>query len=75
MNCVNHPEVPPIAYCRTCGKALCEMCKRDVRGVIYCEDCLAAHIVADIVHGGTSQHLRVSFPLAARRAVCSVDTR
>jgi hypothetical protein len=44
MNCVNHPEVPPIAYCRTCGNALCANCKRDVRGVIYCENCLAARL-------------------------------
>ncbi len=44
MNCAVHPDVPVAAYCRTCGKALCENCKRDVRGVIYCEDCLAARV-------------------------------
>jgi TM2 domain-containing membrane protein YozV len=44
MNCVIHPEVAGTAYCRTCGKALCEECKRDVRGVIYCEACIAARL-------------------------------
>ena len=44
MNCAKHPEVTAAAYCRTCGKALCEACKRDVRGVIYCEDCLATRV-------------------------------
>jgi hypothetical protein len=44
MNCAVHPEIPAVAYCRTCGKALCESCKRDVRGVIYCEDCIAARV-------------------------------
>lgn len=44
MNCAVHPDVPVAAYCRTCGKALCESCKRDVRGVFYCEDCLAARL-------------------------------
>ena len=44
MNCAVHNQVPAVAYCRTCGKALCEQCKRDVRGVIYCEDCLAARV-------------------------------
>jgi hypothetical protein len=44
MNCANHKDVPAAAYCRTCGKALCQDCKRDVRGVIYCEDCLAARV-------------------------------
>ena len=44
MNCANHPDVPAVAYCRTCGKPLCSTCSRDVRGVIYCEECLASHL-------------------------------
>jgi hypothetical protein len=44
MNCVNHPETPATAYCRTCGKALCATCSRNVHGVIYCEECLAARV-------------------------------
>ena len=44
MNCAIHPEVASAAFCRTCGKALCEECKRDVRGVIYCEECIAARL-------------------------------
>ncbi|MGH9602087.1 MAG: B-box zinc finger protein, partial [Terriglobales bacterium] len=42
MNCAVHTQAAAAAFCRTCGKALCEECKRDVRGVIYCEDCIAA---------------------------------
>jgi Domain of unknown function (DUF5668) len=41
MNCANHPDIAPVAYCRTCGKPLCANCTRDVKGVIYCENCLA----------------------------------
>jgi|HubBroStandDraft_6_1064221.scaffolds.fasta_scaffold133994_3 hypothetical protein len=37
MNCVSHPELPAIAYCRTCGRALCERCERSSQGIIYCE--------------------------------------
>ena len=48
MNCANHPDTPRTAFCRTCGKALCANCARNVRGVIYCEDCLAARM-----QGGT----------------------
>jgi cell wall-active antibiotic response 4TMS protein YvqF len=44
MNCANHTDVSAVAYCRTCGKALCANCTRDVRGVIYCENCLAARM-------------------------------
>src|ERR1700676_3426178 len=41
MNCANHPDIAAAAYCRTCGKPLCANCTRDVKGVIYCENCLA----------------------------------
>lgn len=41
MNCANHPDIAAAAYCRTCGKPLCSNCTRDVKGVIYCENCLA----------------------------------
>jgi hypothetical protein len=44
MNCAQHPDTPAVAYCRTCGKALCEACKHDVQGTIFCEPCLAARI-------------------------------
>lgn len=41
MNCATHPENAAAAYCRSCGKALCERCERPIRGVVYCEDCVA----------------------------------
>src|SRR5215467_10631335 len=44
MNCANHADASAVAYCRTCGKALCNACTRPVRGVIYCEDCLGARM-------------------------------
>jgi hypothetical protein len=44
MNCSNHPDAAVAAYCRTCGKPLCSNCTRDVRGVTYCESCLAARM-------------------------------
>jgi len=44
MNCANHTNVSAVAYCRTCGKPLCATCTRDVKGVIYCENCLAARL-------------------------------
>jgi len=44
MNCAVHTDTPASAYCRTCGKALCENCKRDVMGAIYCESCIAVRL-------------------------------
>jgi TM2 domain-containing membrane protein YozV len=42
--CANHVGTQAVAYCRTCGKPLCEACKHDVRGVVYCEGCIAARL-------------------------------
>src|SRR5580693_6631433 len=44
MNCNTHGDTAAVAFCRTCGKPLCDVCTRDVRGVIYCETCLAARM-------------------------------
>ncbi|HJY88546.1 MAG TPA: B-box zinc finger protein, partial [Candidatus Acidoferrales bacterium] len=41
MKCAVHAEVEATGYCRNCGKALCPQCTRDVRGILYCESCLA----------------------------------
>jgi len=45
MKCAQHPEVDSVGYCRQCGKGLCGDCRRDVKGVLYCEDCLAANVL------------------------------
>ncbi len=45
--CANHTGTAASAFCRTCGKPLCEDCKRDVRGVIYCEECIAARLAGN----------------------------
>jgi len=38
MNCQNHPETPATAYCRTCGMPVCEACRRDAFGTVYCAE-------------------------------------
>lgn len=59
MNCAVHTDTPAVAYCRTCGKALCENCKRDVMGAIYCEPCIAARL-----HGqGAQAHAPAMTPV------------
>jgi hypothetical protein len=42
MNCQNHPDVPATAYCRSCGKPVCDQCRRDAAGTVFC----AEHAVA-----------------------------
>lgn len=52
MNCANHSDQAAVAFCRTCGKPLCNQCTRDVRGVIYCESCLAARMEGAVPASG-----------------------
>ena len=67
MNCAIHTEIPATAYCRNCGKPLCENCKRDVGGVVYCEPCIAARMHgAAYIPGATAPPL--PFVAAAIRA-------
>jgi Domain of unknown function (DUF5668)/B-box zinc finger len=46
MNCQNHPETPATAYCRNCGKPVCELCRRDAFGTVYCEEHIPAATAA-----------------------------
>lgn len=46
MKCAVHSEAESKGFCRQCGKAMCEECVRDVRGVLYCEECLAGLVSA-----------------------------
>ena len=36
MNCQNHPDSPAVAYCRTCGMALCPECQHVSLGTVFC---------------------------------------
>ena len=38
MNCANHPETAAIAFCRTCGKPLCQICQRQAQGSVFCQE-------------------------------------
>ena len=42
MKCAVHPETDATGFCRNCGKPLCSQCAREVRGALYCEQCLAS---------------------------------
>jgi TM2 domain-containing membrane protein YozV len=46
MNCYKHPETSAVAFCRTCGKPLCQTCQRAVEGTIVCEEHAPQQIVA-----------------------------
>ena len=63
MNCANH-DTAAVAFCRTCGKPLCGICTRDVRGVVYCESCLAARLDATAPAAGFVPPAQTVYPQA-----------
>jgi hypothetical protein len=65
MNCATHNDVTAVAFCRTCGKALCNNCTRDVRGVIYCEPCLASRMEGMPPAAGFVRPAQTVYPPAA----------
>lgn len=48
MKCANHPLTDSVAYCAQCGRPLCEVCRREVKGTSYCETCLAARLQSPV---------------------------
>src|SRR6185312_4208878 len=46
MNCQNHPESPATAYCRACGMPVCDECRRDAFGTVYCAEHMPAPVNA-----------------------------
>lgn len=65
MNCATHSDQAAVAFCRTCGKPLCQACTRDVRGVIYCEACLAARMEGTAPAGAFVPPAQTVYPPSA----------
>ncbi len=63
MKCAVHPEADATNFCRNCGKPMCPECVRDVKGVFYCEPCLAAMVQR--AHSPVDQHRGERHPAAA----------
>jgi TM2 domain-containing membrane protein YozV len=38
MNCYLHPDAPAVAFCRSCGRALCAVCQRPAEGTVFCQE-------------------------------------
>ena len=44
MKCINHPMTDAIGICIGCGKPICEMCKVETGGEIYCKKCISEKV-------------------------------
>ena len=71
MNCFNHTETPAVAYCRTCGKALCTECKRTAHGTIFCDE----HAPAAAIEGAIRQAVVDRMAQEAAAAMGSSEPR
>jgi len=40
MKCAYHPEAQSVEYCGTCSRALCADCSHQIKGKVFCQDCL-----------------------------------
>jgi TM2 domain-containing membrane protein YozV len=65
MKCAVHTEADATGFCRNCGKPLCPQCTREVRGALYCEQCLAGVLT-------TPQAAAVPPPTDSRPAIAVV---
>jgi TM2 domain-containing membrane protein YozV len=50
MNCYLHTDIPAIAFCRACGRALCASCQRPASGTVFC----AEHVPGSTAYGGAA---------------------
>ena len=55
MNCYLHPETAAVAYCRSCGKPLCELCRRSFDGTVFCQEHLPAAAAGYASQTGSAQ--------------------
>ena len=46
MTCPNHPDTQAVAFCRSCGKPLCDECKQAAQGTIFCAEHVPAPAAA-----------------------------
>jgi Domain of unknown function (DUF5668)/B-box zinc finger len=75
MKCAVHPDVDATGFCRHCGRALCPQCTREVRGALYCENCLGSIVgVPQPAAAGVAEPVPAAVPAPAdsRPAVATV---
>jgi len=64
MKCAIHPNAESVAFCGQCGRTMCSECKREVRGMLYCESCLATRLQSPLPpilgSGGSSAGLALA---------------
>jgi hypothetical protein len=68
MKCSYHPAADSQEFCSTCSKPLCIECSHQIKGKVYCQDCL----VRGAEWAATVKDLRVPVDSPKRAACCAL---
>jgi hypothetical protein len=68
MNCAYHPNAESKELCSTCSKSLCNECAHQIKGKIFCQDCL----VRGAEWAAAVKELRVPADAPKRAALCAL---
>jgi TM2 domain-containing membrane protein YozV len=73
MNCANHPETAATAFCRECGKPMCQECQRPALGSIYCQEHLPVYSAPREPPSGSSYNAAPASPYNAPHLATAPD--
>ncbi|HEX2952769.1 MAG TPA: hypothetical protein VHR47_02150 [Bacillota bacterium] len=66
MNCYNHNDIPGVAICTSCGKALCKTCVQITGDILACSpECTAKLQNRDEVYSLSSKRSKLSLATTA----------
>ena len=68
MKCSYHPTADSLEFCSTCNKPLCAECAHQIKGKVYCQDCL----IRGAEWASAVKDLRIPADSPKRAALCSV---
>jgi len=68
MKCSYHPTAESQQFCSTCNKPLCGECSHQIKGKVYCQDCL----VRGAEWAAAVKDLRVPVDSPKRAALCAL---
>lgn len=65
MNCYLHPDALAVAYCRSCGRALCAVCQRPAEGTVFCPEHVPVEASAAMGSGPAAGNANSGNPTSA----------
>lgn len=68
MKCSYHPSDEARELCGTCNKSLCPVCSHQIKGKVYCEECL----VRGAEWAASVRNLKIPADSPKRAALCSL---